>query len=186
MRTQPQRDAHLQEASYLMTVYIQWDREAHAFRSVASERTPPQLSAGTWWTSTSRTSGDRAAARVTHLGDKSSAEFRAQVNAQFAEVTGLFGVELPADLAVLDEIYLENHGEDAMRAFGQKLLDSEADAAFYWNEKETEDGAWSLIVRRDFLGELPSKPGPRVQLISQFSVSSINCEDQGLPQIEWI
>ncbi|THE07809.1 hypothetical protein E1I21_05615 [Microbacterium oleivorans] len=169
-----------------MTVYVQWDREAHDFRPVASERTPPQPSAETWWTSTSRTSGDRAAARVTHLGDRSSAEFRAQVNAQFVEVTGLFEVELPADLAVLDEIYLENHGEGAMQAFGQKLLASDADAAFYWNEKEAEGGAWSLIVRRDFLGELPSNPGPRVQLISQFSASSINREGQGLPQIEWI
>ena len=171
-----------------MSAYIEWDSEAAGFRPANSNLAPPSHPSDcSWWTSTAATRGDHAATQVTHLGDRRSAEFRAQAQANWkAPPTGLFEVELPADLAVLGEIYLENHGNDAMHAFERKLLGSRADAAYYWNKKEAEQGAWSLVVRRDFLGELPRSPGPRVRLLSQFSASSISrLPDAPLTEIDW-
>lgn len=74
-----------------------------------------------------------------------------------------------------------------MRASEQKLLDSDADAAFYWNVKESSEGAWSLVVRRRYLGELPSETAPGVELRSSFSAGVITPQQNDVPlHIEWV
>lgn len=171
-----------------MANYIEWDKLAQGFKTVQSNQTePPDPSLQTWWTSTSNTVGTRAATQVTHLGNRESAEFRARSNAAFrACPTGLYELRFRESPDVLDAVYLENHGEEAMRAFEKKLLDSESDAAFYWNEKEANGGAWSLVLRRDRLGELPNQPQPHISIESKFSFVSVKSAANGLPYIEWV
>lgn len=74
-----------------------------------------------------------------------------------------------------------------MRAFEQKLLDSDADAAFYWNAKESSEGAWSRLVRRRYLGELPSGIAAGIELRSHLSPGEITPQQNiTLPKIEWV
>lgn len=130
---------------------------------------PPRLDAVTWWHGASDLGGalPQGVKGVTHLGDRSAAQHRADAQAlmQGMKATDLFEIEFPRGLSILPEAYLENHGQIAMKHFEQKLLDSQCDVAFTWNTKEA-DGAWSVIVRRSVLGEIPSSFGHGFRLVS--------------------
>ena len=76
----------------------------------------------------------------------------------------LYQLSLPSNLSILPDVYIENHGQNEMKAFERQLLESNCDAAFTWNTKESS-GSWTLIVRRDRIGEIPGGTRPDVKLI---------------------
>ena len=74
-----------------------------------------------------------------------------------------------------------------MKEFENRLLASDADAAYYWNRKESGDGAWSLVVRRDYLGELPDGLKHGVELGLSFRIGKITPRQNLIPpEIEYI
>lgn len=115
-----------------------------------------------------RTAPAQSIQGVTHLGDLESATYRADVQAAAnIEVTELYEVRLPCDLKVFPTAYFENHGQDAMKTFENMLLASGDDIAYTWNKKESKKGSWSVILRRESLGDLPSNLAPGVSLVSR-------------------
>lgn len=169
--------------------FIEWDNIVGGFKQVNTQLTSPQHpSSVTWWSSTSNNPSRASVVEVTHLGDRASAEYRARANLRWnAPPLGLFELSFPASLSVLNEIYIENDGEPAMEAFAKKLLGSDADAAFYWNEKESETGTWSLVVRRSYLGELGILAVGNDHILSSLSPGAITPgQNATLPRITWV
>ena len=66
----------------------------------------------------------------------------------------------------MPEAYVEDYGQSAMKRFEQMLLNSNFDLAFTWNEKESTVGAWTIIVRRSVLEDLPLSLGAGFTLVS--------------------
>lgn len=149
--------------------FVEWD--GNTFRP--SKNIPrfsiPTVGGQTWWHATTDLgrANPQTMDGVTHLGSHEAAQDRADVQELHADVHSatLCQVSLPQDLSILPDVYIENHGQKAMMAFEGKLLASNCDAAFTWNTKESS-GSWTLIVRRERLGELPVKLAHDVQLIS--------------------
>lgn len=137
---------------------VEWNRDAGRFvpYTGVGPGTPPAVDARTWWHSTREGAGTLNALPVSHFGDYESAQLRADVSGLRSTAPAtMFEVSLPSTLAIWPDIYIENAGNKEMNAFEQLLLESSFDAAFYWNSKEAH-GAWSLVVRRSAVGELPS------------------------------
>lgn len=140
---------------------------------------PPDPSISTWFTSIKVSTIQANRKRVTHLGDLGTAAFRADVEASFesAEEFALYGVQLERGLKVHDRALIEPSecGNPIMEEFEKELLSSDADLAFYWNQKEAEGaqnktihsveaqdrdsyaggGSWSIVIKRNVLGKLP-------------------------------
>ncbi|MFT8330266.1 hypothetical protein [Bifidobacterium psychraerophilum] len=153
----------------MQNYFIEYDNLKKQFVSNTTfTGTVPNVNAIDWWTSVSIPPHPRPS-NVTHFGNRAAAEFRAQVNANFNCVPDkLYCVNFKNTLRILPAVYIENSANDAMHEFESMLLKSGADAALYWNSKEDVSGSWSLIVRQDYIGDLP-KTTPNVSILKQFS-----------------
>jgi len=168
--------------------FIEWDFQARTFTVAQSALTlPVHPSRNTWWTSTAEQFDDDASVPVTHFGNRVAADWRARMNIGWNRPpTGLFEVSFTSAMPVLDEIYEENGSNGQMLAFEKRLLESDAVAAYYWNQKESQPPAWSLIVRREYVGQLPKSPGPDVRLVTEMTAGRVTRSAHPWHnQIEW-
>lgn len=168
-----------------MMRFVSWDNSTGQL--VPAQHTlslPVDILNRSWWSSTSAAADSRANTEVTHFGDRDSAHFRAQVNQLSRRpATGLYEIHLPADLSVYEEVYLDNGANPGMAAFEEMFLGSSTDVAIYWNVAEAKEGGWSIILRREWVGELTiDNLHPAIQ--SKFTVASTTT---GLiyPDISW-
>lgn len=146
--------------------FVEWDNDrGFVPAEISPPVAPPTLEGKTWWHATSALgkASPQAVKGVTHLGSRGAAQDRADVQELIANEHSavLYGISLPHGLSVLPEVYIENCGQKEMQAFEKRLLASDCDVAFTWNKKESA-GSWTIIVRRDRLGEIPSALGDGV------------------------
>ncbi|WP_314324124.1 hypothetical protein [Paenarthrobacter ilicis] len=167
---------------------LHYDGNADAFVAYKEEsgRTIPPLPAGpdavTWWHASTTGPNERSAVQsavtvpgrkialqslpeVTHVGPRSAAENLALHSQQFKDraFDGLFRIDLPPNLKVLPEAYVENFGQRQMREFESMLLNSGCDLAYTLNNKEAEN-EWTAIITREALGNIYGTPGPGVTI----------------------
>lgn len=148
--------------------FVEWDNVGGGFgpSKFSPPVAPPPVNGQTWWHASSDLgeASPQTVKGVTHLGSREAAQHRADVQELNADVHSsvLYGISLPNDLSVLPEAYIENSGQKQMQAFEERLLASDCDVAFTWNTKESE-GSWTIIVRRDRLGEIPAALGDGVR-----------------------